>query len=303
MNFLGTAPKEVYTPLYFETETPLARLDTLNFRLEMMVDTLWKPASRIYPASILTLPDSLRQVRLGAETAAELARDLSKVKSISALPTLSADSLNPRRFRIDFPWAYDTRYRIVADTLAMEGAYGLPSRPIEQEFKTRAEKEYCSITLRITDWPAELPAFVEMLSGSDQPTRTAIVENGIARFPYLTPGKYYFRIVNDLNGNGRRDSGDIMEDLLPEECYYYPKAINIKQNWNKEESWEVFATVIDEMKPRTLLKNRPTRRKGEKATQETTDEEDEEESIFPSAAERNRRQGTSGNASRQLRPY
>lgn len=277
VNFLAIQPKEVYTPLIFETEQPLAALDTANLRLEVMVDTLWQPIGRIWPGATLQLPDTLRPA------------ELQNVKDISKVPSLEQDSLNPRRFMIEYPWAYETQYRLIADSLAMRSIYDISTGPVSQEFKTRAENEYCSITLKITDWPAGLPAFVELLESSDKPLRRAIVENGTAHFPYLRQGKYYFRIVNDLNGNGIMDTGDIMENRLPEETYYYPKAINIKQNWNKEESWEVFAVPVDEMKPSALLKNKPTRRKGE-TQQRETDEDEEEENLFPSAAERNRQQ-------------
>ena len=231
--------------LVLEAETPLARLDSAAFRLEEKRDTLWVPIGQ---------------------------------------PTIIPDSLNPRRFSIKQPWKYDTTYRILADSLAMEGIYGLHTGPLSQEFRVKAEKDYCSLTLNITDWPARLPAFVELLNQSDTPLRREEVKNGSVRFKYLTPGKYYLRIIADLNSNGRWDSGDIIESRQPEPSFYYPKAINIKQNWNKEETWRVFDTPADEMKPQAILKNKPEQRKNQRNNNSNRAEEDEEdeEDIFPS---------------------
>lgn len=230
--------------LVIQTETPLARLDSAGFRLEQKVDTIWKPLG---PATLVPDPD------------------------------------NPRRFTVSHPWKYDTTYKIEGDSLAMEGIYGLASGPLNQEFRVKAEKEYCSLMLTIPDWPAGLPAFVELLNQSDSPVKREKLENGKVKFNYLNPGKYYFRIVADMNSNGEWDSGDILANLEPEPAFYYPKAINIKQNWNKEETWRVFDTPADQMKPEVLLKNKPTQRKNQRTTTNTEEEdEDEEENIFPS---------------------
>lgn len=249
-NLLGGGSIDVNRPLLLETDAPLARLDSAAFRLEEKRDTVWHPI---------------------------------------APPVLLPDSLNPRRYTITHPWKYDTQYRLSADSLAMESIYGLHTGSFVQEFRSRAEKDYCSLTLNITDWPAGLPAFVEILSQSDQPTRRAPVADGRVRFDYLNPGKFFIRIIADVNGNGEWDSGDILLAAEPEPAFYYPKAISIKQNWNKEESWQVFATPADAMKPLQLLKNKPVQRKNERRSDSSPgygeeDEESEEEySQFPSS--------------------
>ena len=241
---LSSTSVDMDRPLVFQTDAPIARLDSAAFRIEEKRDTLWVAAEQVLPVQ---------------------------------------DSLNPRLFRIERPWKYETQYRLTADSLALESIYGLHSGPLSQEFRTKAEKEYCSLTLNVADWPAGVPAFVELLNQSDKPVKRERLENGRVRFSYLTPGKYYFRITADYNDNGVWDSGDILANLEPEPTFYYPKAINIKQNWNKEETWRVFDIPADAMKPQALLKNKPTQRKNQRATSNSPEEDEEdEESIFPS---------------------
>lgn len=240
-NLLGGSSLDVDCPLLIQTDSPLARLDTALFRIEELRDTVWTATE---PVQLIN------------------------------------DSINPRIYRIERPWKYDTKYRLSADTLAMENIYGLSTAPFSQEFSTKAEKEYCSLILNVADWPAGLPAFVELLNQSDEPTRRMPLENGRVRFNNLTPGKFYFRIVADLNGNGVWDSGDILAERQPEPSFYYPKSISVKQNWNKEETWNVFDTPADTMKPSALLKNKPTPRKNERTNSNTPEEDEEDEEDF-----------------------
>ncbi|MDE5957469.1 MAG: Ig-like domain-containing protein [Muribaculaceae bacterium] len=240
-NLLGGSSLDVDRPLLIQTDSPLARLDTALFRIEELRDTVWTATE---PVQLIN------------------------------------DSINPRIYRIERPWKYDTKYRLSADTLAMENIYGLSTAPFSQEFSTKAEKEYCSLILNVADWPAGLPAFVELLNQSDEPTRRMPLENGRVRFNNLTPGKFYFRIVADLNGNGVWDSGDIIAGRQPEPAFYYPKSISVKQNWNKEETWNVFDTPADAMKPSALLKNKPTPRKNERTNSNTPEEDEEDEEDF-----------------------
>lgn len=243
IKFLSTV-QEVNLPAYFEFDTPLAKMDTGKFHLEMMVDTIWKPVPKPYRVS-------------------------------------QRDSVSPRHFKLVYPWEYETKYRIIGDTIAAIGIYGKPTRPAMHEFTTKKEDEYCSITFNIHGEDESLPLFVELLSGNDNIARIEPVVNNRVSFKYLAPGKYYARIVEDYNGNGEYDTGDYERMLQPELAYYYPKAINIKKNWDKEEDWDVFVTAIDLMKPAAIKKNKPERKKLQR--NEGVEPEEEEETFDPTA--------------------
>ena len=61
--------------------------------------------------------------------------------------------------------------------------------------------------------------------------------------------------------------------------YYYPKIVNLKKNWEKTETWNVFDTAVDLMKPEALKKNKPEadkRSRGKKNDSGSEEEEDEE---------------------------
>ncbi len=56
-------------------------------------------------------------------------------------------------------------------------------------------------------------------------------------FPYLSPVKYLIKIIEDRNFNGRWDTGDYLKNQQPERVNYFPKEIEIRANWDVEESW------------------------------------------------------------------
>lgn len=239
----GSTAQEVYLPLFMEFDTPLTSLDTAAFHLETMVDSVWTP-----------VPKEWRPV--------------------------PADSLSPRKLKIEYPWDYATEYRLTVDTLAGTGIYGLVTAPLEHKFKTKSEDDYCALTFTITNFTDSVPAFMELVSTSDAPVKRVPVVNGTAKFQYLAPGKYYARIYEDFDGDGLYTTGDYALDRQPDYVYYYPKVINLKKNWEKSETWSVFDTAIDLMKPETLKKNKPENDKRSRSKSKTDDEEEDEDEIF-----------------------
>lgn len=73
----------------------------------------------------------------------------------------------------------------------------------------------------------------------------------------LKPDKYYARLIIDSNGNNRWDTGLYAELRQPEMVYYCPKPFVIKQNWQVEETWELFSSPIERQKPIEITKNKP----------------------------------------------
>lgn len=239
----SSSTQEVYLPLLMEFDTPLARLDTNAFLLEVQTDTVWKTVPKPYRAQ-------------------------------------PVDSLNPRKLMIEYPWEFATQYRLTVDSLAATGIYGKTTDALVHSFKTKSEDDYSSVIFTITNFTDTVEAFIELLNTSDKPVRREKVENNKAVFKYLQPGKYYARIFEDHNGNGIYDTGNYDSIRQPDFSYYYPKLINVKKNWDKEESWDVFSTAVDMMKPYALLQNKPEADKKNRNRKKTENEDEEDEDYF-----------------------
>lgn len=51
----------------------------------------------------------------------------------------------------------------------------------------------------------------------------------------MVPGKYRFRIIDDLNGNGMWDPGNFFEKKWPEPIWFHPQTLQLRANWEVEE--------------------------------------------------------------------
>lgn len=240
---LANGTQEVYAPLLLQTGTPIERYSREAFHLQRKLQN----DTTFYPAEI---------------------------KSIA----LRDSTLNRRDLMLKVDWEPGAAYTLAVDSLAMTDIYGLQTKPLKVDFNVRKMEEYGNIVFNI---PAVRDsAIVELLDGTDKVVLHTPVKNHRAELLNLQPGKYYARLFIDRNGNGKYDTGNYDMHLQPEETVYYPGAINLKKNWDVEQTWDIYATPIDKQKSEAIKKNKPERKKWEKVNTEKTETDEDEENGF-----------------------
>jgi len=162
------------------------------------------------------------------------------------------DSLSRRKYNISVVWKPGAEYTFITDSAIFKGLYGLTSDYYERAFRVKGLDSYSSISFFVKG--LKEPAFVQILSNQDNPLKNVPVVDGLAKYPYLSPGEYYARLVVDRNNNGRWDVGSYEDKIQPEEVYYYPKKFNVKVNWNIEEDWDPHSVPLLLQKPDKLRK-------------------------------------------------
>lgn len=240
---LANGTQEVYAPLLLQTGTPIERYSREAFHLQRKLQN----DTTFYPAEI---------------------------KSIA----LRDSTLSRRDLMLKVDWEPGAAYTLAVDSLAMTDIYGLQTKPMKVDFNVRKMEEYGNIVFNI---PAVRDsAIVELLDGTEKIVLRAPVKSHRAELLNLLPGKYYARLFIDRNGNGKYDTGNYDMHLQPEETVYYPGAINLKKNWDVEQTWDIYATPIDKQKPEAIKKNKPERKKWEKVNTEKTETDEDEENGF-----------------------
>lgn len=240
---LANGTQEVYAPLLLQTGTPIERYSREAFHLQRKLQN----DTTFYPAEI---------------------------KSI----VLRDSTLSRRDLMLKVDWEPGAAYTLAVDSLAMTDIYGLQTKPLKVDFNVRKMEEYGNIVFNI---PAVRDsAIVELLDGTEKIVLRAPVKSHRAELLNLLPGKYYARLFIDRNGNGKYDTGNYDMHLQPEETVYYPGAINLKKNWDVEQTWDIYATPIDKQKPEAIKKNKPERKKWEKVNTEKTETDEDEENGF-----------------------
>lgn len=186
---------------------------------------------------------------------------------------VETDSLNPvLGMLIDYRWQPGAKYRVEIDSAAVTGIYNEHNQPFKQEFTVKNLEEYSNLYFTLTG--ADSTAVVELLSSSDEPVMRARATDGKAVFRYVRPGTYYARMFFDTDGNGVWTTG-VLDSIQPEEVAYYPSKLDLKRNWDIEQTWDIYAEPIDHQKPYAILKNKPKLKRGERAPVDEDDEDDD----------------------------
>ena len=63
--------------------------------------------------------------------------------------------------------------------------------------------------------------------------------NSSYTFNYVIPGKYTFRLIEDLNSNDVWDTGNYIKRKQPEPVYYFPGEIDVRANWDLNETFNL----------------------------------------------------------------
>ena len=240
---LANGTQEVYAPLLLQTGTPIERYSREAFHLQRKLQN----DTTFYP---------------------------TEIKSIA----LRDSTLSRRDLMLKVDWEPGAAYTLAVDSLAMTDIYGLQTKPLKVDFNVRKMEEYGNIVFNIPE--VRDSAIVELLDGTEKIVLRAPVKSHRAELLNLLPGKYYARLFIDRNGNGKYDTGNYDMHLQPEETVYYPGAINLKKNWDVEQTWDIYATPIDKQKSEAIKKNKPERKKWEKVNTEKTETDEDEENGF-----------------------
>ena len=212
----------------FETSAPLDSLNTEALHLEQQKDTIW------VPLDFELVQDSLRLRRY----------------TLHAKPHFSPGQ----------------NYRLICDSASMFDIYGHPLDSIAMTFSEKKSDEYAHLLVNVQGVEGE--AFVQLLNEKDNPVQQASVKNGQARFPQAPVGKCYVRLVEDRNGNGIFDVGSLDGRIQPENVFYLPKMLEMRENWDYSETWNVRATELDKQKLDELKQNKPKEKKEKKSKNE-----------------------------------
>ena len=76
-------------------------------------------------------------------------------------------------------------------------------------------------------------------------------ENSNYSFKLLDPGKYFLRLIKDKNNNDKWDTGNYLEKIQPEEVIYFPFELELRANWDLNESFNTTQNYLDLLKTQT----------------------------------------------------
>ena len=239
-----------------EEERRLKHGDTLEVKkpeIKPLPMEVYAPGTLdIYDYLSLTFQEPVQRL----DTAAIHLEKMQADSTFAALPfEFRQDSIDLKVYNIYADWEVDGNYKLRVDSAAVTGLYGLTTKQTENAFKIKPLEEYGQLFYTVTG--VDTTAFVELLDERDNVVRTVDLIDGHADFYYLNPGKYGARLVLDVNGNGRWDTGDYDLHLAPEMVYYYNQILELKANFDIYQNWDVHELPLDKQKPDDMKKQKP----------------------------------------------
>ena len=162
-------------------------------------------------------------------------------------------------YRLRAEWRPGQEYQLVIDSAAMTSLYGRVNLATDNKFSIAKLEDFGTVFLSLSN--AHESTVVQLLGSDGKPVAQAPTKNGRAEFYYVQPGKYYLRCFFDRNGDGKWTTGSWSPRRDPEEVYYFPKEIEVRANWDLNESWDVTALRLDKQKPDALVKQRSDKQK------------------------------------------
>jgi hypothetical protein len=139
----------------------------------------------------------------------------------------------------------ETGYRIIIDSKAFSSADGRFNDSIAYHFVTTAQEDHAQLNLKLF-FPKKENYLVRLLNEKEQiidERKIALAlmspSEQIIEYKNLMPGNYFVRVVEDVNKNGRFDTGNYFLKLQPETIFINPSSIKLLSGWEVENEWIV----------------------------------------------------------------
>ena len=168
---------------------------------------------------------------------------------------IEQDSINILKYYIYGEWKPEKTFRINIDSASIQGLYGLHNAPIEELFKFSPLNLFSTLTVNVLN---PKPGYtVRLLDNKGRIVSTETLDEGTADFFLLRPSTYFISMFDDVNENGKWDTGDYEEKRRPESVWYIKRSLTLKQDWTHEtDAWNVDELPIYDQKPDELLKEK-----------------------------------------------
>ncbi len=105
-------------------------------------------------------------------------------------------------------------------------------------FKTQDAEEYGSLQIRFKNLDLSKKPLLQLLLQNEVILTQALTQAFYDK-KLLKPGEYSIRIVYDMNGNGKWDTGNYSKKLQPEKSTALTQKITVRANWENESDIEL----------------------------------------------------------------
>lgn len=156
--------------------------------------------------------------------------------SIPMSYTFVLDTLK-NKVDFDFEVEPNQKYSFSLMPGAITDFFGMQNDTLDYNLSTGSFADYGNLRM-ILGGDVTYPIVVQLTNEKGVVQREIVAsEAQTFEFNHLNPGNYIARVIFDSNGNGKWDTGNYLKKQQPEKISYYPGTIEIRANWEKEETF------------------------------------------------------------------
>ncbi|MFA9192545.1 Ig-like domain-containing protein [Flavobacterium sp. FZUC8N2.13] len=180
----------------------------------------------------------------GLESSTPLVKfDESKIKLIDADSTdvkftTKYDVFTQKLF-FDFKKEVAEKYTINILPGAMTDFYDQTNDTLNYQISTKELENYGNLKVKLENVKS-YPVIVELLKSTGDVVVSEYIESDtVISFNLLDPAQFSLRAIYDTNKNKRFDPGNFLENKYAEEVIYFSGEIDVRANWDVEQSFDL----------------------------------------------------------------
>src|SRR5690554_205041 len=228
-------PLEKYDSLSFHfKEMDYERIHTVTQRNVKLIDSLqikFLKSGALQFRDTVTILTNTPVQSINDEWMQLIRKDSTQVAFFTLI-----DSLN-NAVKVQFDWKEEEKYTLSLLPGSITDFYGKSvNDTITQTFQTGKASDYGNISFEISG-EIQYPIIFELLTKDEKRyDYRYLSESQPIEFQLVEPGKYFVRIIEDSNGNGKWDSGNYLEQRPPEKVVNFTKELDLRANWELNET-------------------------------------------------------------------
>ena len=134
---------------------------------------------------------------------------------------LVRDTAMLRRWHIRADWKPASTYRLTIPAGAVTDLAGYSNDSLVGNYTTLDPDKYATVKIAVQARDPQKRYIIQLLNGNSMQQEKRDVTAGPVQFNYVPAGEIKFRVIEDTNGNGRWDTGNVVERRQPERAEFY----------------------------------------------------------------------------------
>ena len=153
--------------------------------------------------------------------------------------TIKLDSIG-NKVDFEFDKEPNENYQLELLPGAITDFFGSENDTLNIGLGTKSYADYGNLRLTITTVAGNYPLIIQLTDEKGETIQEIHAkEPQPIEFNNIDPSKYRVRVIFDTNGNGQWDTGNYLKRIQPERVSYYPGLIEVRANWELEQTFTI----------------------------------------------------------------